>query len=166
MNNVRLRDVSMGDLELYRTLLTDETTMAELGGPLPTEGLEEKLRGIVDDVQAGRVWYSVIEPGPHEEGAGTVCIWSHDWDGRPISEMGWMVLPSHQGRGLASGAVSALLDRARSEDRWGPMHAFPGVTNAASNRICEKAGFRNLGAIDFGYAGRILRCNHWVWDEG
>jgi RimJ/RimL family protein N-acetyltransferase len=155
----------MDDLPLYERLATDPVTMAELGGPLPREGLSDKLRGIVEDVEAGRVWYSVIVPdGRPAVAAGTVCIWSHAWEGEPIDEIGWMVLPSFQGRGLATDAVRALLDRARAESCWDVIHAFPGITNGASNAICRKTGFSLVGERDIEYAGRTLRCNHWRLD--
>lgn len=152
----------MDDLPLYEGLVTDPVTMSELGGPLPREGLSDKLRGIVEDVEAGRVWYSVIVPdGRPAVAAGTVCIWSHDWEGQPLNEIGWMVLPSFQGRGLATAAVRSLLDRARAQERWDLIHAFPGITNGASNAICRKTGFSLIGERDIEYAGRTLRCNHW-----
>ena len=37
--------------------------------------------------------------------AGSVTLWSHDEeDGEPVTEIGWMVLPEFQGRGLATRA--------------------------------------------------------------
>lgn len=165
MAAVGLRDITMADLPLYERLVTDPTTMAELGGPLPREGLEDKLRGIVEDVEAGRAWYSVILPDDDlAVTAGTVCIWSHEQDGEDISEMGWMVLPAFQGRGLATAAVRSTLDRARAERRWGAIHAYPGITNGASNAICRKAGFSLVGERDIDYVGRTLRANHWRLD--
>jgi RimJ/RimL family protein N-acetyltransferase len=166
---MRLRDITMDDLPLYTALLTDPATMAELGGPLPESVLEDKLRGIVADVQAGTVWFSTIVPEGHDAPVGTVCIWDHDEDGQTISEIGWMVLPAFQGRGLASGAVRSILDRARAERRWEVIHAFPGVTNEPSNAICRKSGFEQLEEREIGgraieYMGRTLRCNHWVVD--
>jgi RimJ/RimL family protein N-acetyltransferase len=166
---MQLRDISMDDLALYEALLTDPATMSELGGPLPRQVLADKLQGVVAEVQAGAVWYSAIVPDDHEAPVGTVCIWDHDQDGGTISEIGWMVLPSFQGRGLASGAVRSILDRARAERRWEVIHAFPGVTNGPSNAICRKSGFVQVGEGDIGgreieYMGRTLRCNHWVLD--
>jgi RimJ/RimL family protein N-acetyltransferase len=162
---VELRDVTKEDLPLYRRMMTDPLVMAELGGPLPAEGLRDKWEEIVASVRDGSVWYQAIVPDPgSDETAGTVCVWKHAWRGDQIGEIGWMVVPEWQGRGLASGAVRAVLDRARSEKRWGVIHAFPGVTNDASNAICRKAGFERLEALDFEYAGRVLRCNHWRVD--
>jgi RimJ/RimL family protein N-acetyltransferase len=166
MRAMELRDVTMDDFPLYRRLMTDPGVMAELGGPLPEDRLEPKWREVVDDVAAGRVWYFAIVPDDEKEAAGSVCVWAREWDGEPINEMGWMVLPEHQGRGLASAAVRMVLDRARAERRWGTIHAFPGVTNGASNAICRKNGFEQLGAYDFLYEDRPLRCNHWRVDVG
>ena len=162
---MELRDISMGDLDLYESLLTDPNMMTELGGPLPKEGLAEKLRRIVEEVEAGRTWYLKILPDEDARAAaGTVCIWDHDWNGQIINEIGWMVLPPFQGRGLATGAVRSILRRARSEGRWDVIHAFPATTNAPSNAICRKTGFSKLEETDIEYAGRSLRCNHWRLD--
>jgi RimJ/RimL family protein N-acetyltransferase len=162
---MELRDISMDDLALYESLLTDPDMMTELGGPLPREGLEEKLRGIVDEVQAGKTWYFTIIPDEADAApAGTVCIWDHALEGEPISEIGWMILPRFQGRGLATGAVRSVIRKARSEGWWSVIHAFPATTNAPSNAICRKTGFSNFGERDIEYAGRTLRCNHWRLD--
>jgi RimJ/RimL family protein N-acetyltransferase len=162
---MELRNISMDDLPLYERLLTDPRTMAELGGPLPKEGLSEKLAKIVEEVAAGEVWYFAIVPDENAgTAAGTVCVWEHPWKDESINEIGWMVLPELQGRGLATEAVRATLDRARSGRRWDVIHAFPATTNAASNAICRKTGFTMIDELDFEYSGRILRCNHWQVD--
>ncbi|MGH2663606.1 MAG: GNAT family N-acetyltransferase [Actinomycetota bacterium] len=162
---MKFRDITMDDLPLYEGALTDPSMMSELGGPLPRSGLKEKLQGIVDDVVVGRVWFFTIIPD-QEDGtaAGTVCVWDHKWNGEVINEIGWMVLPRFQGRGLAGDAVRAVLRKARPEGRWDVIHAFPATTNAPSNAICRKTGFTKVEEVDFEYAGRMLRCNHWKID--
>jgi RimJ/RimL family protein N-acetyltransferase len=164
VTGVELREITMDDLPLYERMARDPRMMAELGGPLPPEGLEEKLRGIVESVREGSSWYFTIVP--HDVGApvGTICIWEHDEDGESIDEIGWMVAPEFQGRGLASEALRSILAKARAEGRWSVIHAYPGVTNAPSNALCRKAGFQLLGQSDIEYAGRTLRCNHWRID--
>ena len=75
------------------------------------------------------------------------------------------MLPEHQGKGLATAAIHACLERVRAGGDLRPVHAFPRVDNAASNRICAKAGFRLLGELDFEYPkGHPIRCNDWVID--
>ena len=93
---------------------------------------------------------------------GTIGIWEHELDGTTIHETGWMVLPEFQRRGIAAAALAMLIERVRAEPAFPSMHAFPAVTNAASNALCRKLGFSLLGARDFDFRGSALHCNHWV----
>jgi RimJ/RimL family protein N-acetyltransferase len=81
-----------------------------------------------------------------------------------LSEIGWMVLPEFQGRGLGKHAVRLLLEMAREDGRWGLVHAFPGTTNAPSNGICRSLGFRFAEERDIIFAALVLRANHWIID--
>lgn len=62
-------------------------------------------------------------------------------------EMGWTVLPTWRGRGIATEAVQAL-------SAWALAHAATGVVagidpaNTASRRVAERTGFRRVGAVD------------------
>ena len=162
---VRLRDVELGDVGAYVRMRCDPVMMAELGGPLPREGIEEKVAIDVQSAAADDSWIKMIVPGEAEAVAGSVALWSHDEDGgEPITEIGWMVLPEFQGRGLAKRAVRMVLELARDNGRWGLVHAFPATTNGPSNGICRSLGFRYTGERDTTFAGRVLRTNHWVID--
>ena len=161
-----MRDVRPGDVSTYVRLRCDPVMMAELGGPLPREGIEEKVARDVRLAAADEAWIKMIVPGEAapEVVAGSVVLWSHDDEdgGEPVSEAGWMVLPKFQGRGLAKQAVRMLLELARDDGRWGLVHAFPATTNGPSNGICRSLGFRLADERDVTFAGRVLRSNHWV----
>jgi RimJ/RimL family protein N-acetyltransferase len=162
---MQLRDVELGDVSAYVRMRCDPVMMAELGGPLPREGIEEKVARDVKDAAAGSAWIKMIVPdeATPEVAAGSVALWSHDEDGgKPITEIGWMVLPEFQGRGLAKQAIRFLLELARDDGRWGLVHAFPATTNSPSNGICRSLGFRFAGERDAIFADRVLRSNHWV----
>jgi len=159
---MELRDISIDDLSLYEALLTDPDMMSELGGPLPSDQLPDKLSRIVAEVRDGTVWYDVIVSDGRP--AGTICIWTVEEGDQRFSEIGWMVLPAFQGQGLASGAVHEYVARARTQGRWDVLHAHPGVTNGPSNAICRRTGFELVGERDIEYMGRTLRCNRWVLD--
>jgi RimJ/RimL family protein N-acetyltransferase len=163
---VHLRDVQLQDVGHYVRMRCDPVMMAELGGPSPREGIEAKVRSDVEEVASGRAWISMIVPDEADLGtvAGSVVLWSHDEHGEPISEIGWMVLPEFQGQGLGKGAVRVLLERAREENRWGIVHAFPGVANAPSNGICRTLGFTLIDEQDVDFAGRMFHTNHWLID--
>jgi RimJ/RimL family protein N-acetyltransferase len=161
---VRLRDVELGDVGAYVRMRCDPVMMAELGGPLPREGIEGKVARDVRAAAADDSWIKMIVAGAAPKAvAGTVSLWSHDEDGGgPVSEIGWMVLPEFQGRGLAKQAVRTLLELARDDGRWGLVHAFPATTNGPSNGICRSVGFKFADERDVTFAGRVLRSNHWV----
>jgi RimJ/RimL family protein N-acetyltransferase len=163
---VILRDVAPGDVDAYVRMRCDPVMMAELGGPLPREGIEAKVERDVRSAAAGVSWIKMIIPDAGAPGAvaGAVMLWSQEEDGETNSEIGWMVLPEHQGRGLAKAAARALLAMAREDKRWGLVHAFPGLSNAPSNAICRSLGFRLVGQRDVVFAGRVLPTAHWVID--
>lgn len=159
---MRLRAVQPGDLDVYLRMRCDPVMMTELGGPLPREGIAAKVQRDVDDMASGQSWILMILPDETDAVAGSVVLWSHAEHGEPISEIGWMVLPEFQGRGLGKAAVRDLLERARDEPRWEIVHAFPGVTNAPSNGICRALGFSLVGEQDaLAFGDRPLRVNHW-----
>ena len=162
-----LRDVEPGDVDAYVRMRCDPAMMAELGGPLPRDGIEAKVETDVRKTRADDYWVSMIVPdaAAPEVVAGSVTLWSHeDGEGAGLSEIGWMVLPEFQGRGYAKRAVRAMLERARDDGRWRVVHAFPGVTNAASNALCRSVGFTFAGERNVTFAGRELRTNHWRID--
>jgi RimJ/RimL family protein N-acetyltransferase len=140
---------------------------ADLGGPLPREGIEAKVARDAREAAADTAWIKMIILDEARPGvvAGSVVLWSHD-EHEPVSEIGWMVLPEFQGRGIGTTAVRALLQQARDADRWGLVHAFPATSNGPSNGICRSVGFRLVGEQDVTFAGRVLRTNHWVVDPG
>lgn len=165
---MRLRDVGPADLDAYVRMRCDPVMMAELGGPLPREGIEGKVRRDAGQAAGGTEWIKMIIPDETAPDvvAGSVVLWSHEEGGAQLSEIGWMVLPEFQGRGIGKRAVRMLLELARGDGRWGAVHAFPGVSNAPSNGICRSLGFTLTGAQDITFNGRVLRINHWVIDPG
>jgi RimJ/RimL family protein N-acetyltransferase len=160
---VELRPLTRNDLRFYERIYTDPRMWAELGG-VREQDMAAKLERDVASVEADRHWVLVIVTCD-DTPAGTVSLWDHEWEGETIDEIGWMVLPEHQGRGLAGAAVAEALRRADEATRWRVLHAFPATTKAPSNALCRKHGFALRGPIDYGYEGRILRVNHWVRED-
>ncbi|GAA1875881.1 GNAT family N-acetyltransferase [Actinomadura bangladeshensis] len=161
---LHLRDVRPGDLDAYVRMRCDPVMMAELGGPLPREGMAAKVARDVAEAEADRSWIKMIVPAGDSAVAGTVSLWSHAGDGGTFSEIGWMVLPEWQGRGVAKHAVRTLLEAAGDDGRWGLVHAFPAPTNGPSNGLCRSLGFTFAAEEEVVFAGRTLRANHWFTD--
>jgi RimJ/RimL family protein N-acetyltransferase len=164
--SIRLRDVERSDVDAYVRMRCDPQMMAELGGPLPRDGIEAKVESDIALVASGDAWICMIMVGetPDDRVAGSVVMWAHDDDGDAISEIGWMVLAEFQGRGVGKSAASLLIERARDSGRWGVVHAFPTVSNGASNGICRSLGFTLAGQRHVQFAGRTLFTNHWLLD--
>ena len=164
--SIRLRPYADADRWLTEAIETNPVMMADLGGPLPADEIPGVHQRRLDGMAADRVWYFVVELEPEGPVVGSICLWSDRIPGGFRSEAGWAILYEFQGRGLATEALRLLLARAATDGRWGDIHAFPGVTNGPSNAVCRKGGFTNVGEETVEYAGRQLRCNHWVLETG
>jgi RimJ/RimL family protein N-acetyltransferase len=152
---VRLQRYTDADFWLTEALETDPEVMRELGGPIERARLPEIHRRRIADPW----WFKIVDPAG--AAVGTIGVWEKSHGAERVHETGWMVLPSQQGRGIASAALALLIGRVRDEPRILSIHAFPPVTNTPSNALCRKFGFVLLGTTDFVYAGRTLHCNHW-----
>jgi RimJ/RimL family protein N-acetyltransferase len=79
--------------------------------------------------------------------------------------MGWLILPAYQGRGIATKAAAAVIEQARLEHRHQFMHAFPSVSNPASNAICRKVGFSLIEVCQVEYPpGNFMMVNDWCFE--
>lgn len=135
---------------------------AHLGGPESAEKVRDRHRKYVENAFTGQMFVIVTEDGAR---AGLIGYWEHTEDGDTVWETGWAILPEFQGRGLATAAVHEVAIVATAAGRHSTLHAFPSVTNDASNALCRKAGFTLLGDRDFEYPkGHWMRCNDWCLD--
>ncbi len=164
---MRLRNLERRDLDLYVALYCDPAMWTHLGGPRPREGLEDKIERDVAATAAAEYWVLVVLPDDRAATpAGTVAVWEHDSDGRTVEEIGWMILPAFQGRGVGKAAVAAAIERARATGRWRVLDAFPSVGNGPSNALCRGLEFTMVGEVDHAGPHGVLRCNHWRFDLG
>jgi RimJ/RimL family protein N-acetyltransferase len=163
--SVRLEPWGKGDLTLVRRLMGDPAMTEHLGGPESKEKLVERQGRYerIADTGTGRMFKIVDEASG--EPAGSVGYWGKDWRDQRVYEIGWMVLPEFQGRGIAGAATALAIEAVRSEQKYRYLHAFPSIENAPSNAICRRLGFELLEECDFEYpAGNTMRCNDWRLD--
>ncbi|MFJ9611330.1 GNAT family N-acetyltransferase [Kitasatospora sp. NPDC101176] len=152
------------DLALLRRVNTPEMKR-HVGGPETDEQLLVRHRRYLDFVPSGLGCMYRIVLLPEGEAVGTVGYGTRTWRGETVHEMGWNVLPGHQGRGIAVAAARAAVAAARREGAHRHLHAFPSVDNPASNAVCAKAGFTLLGETDFEFPpGRFMRSHDWRVD--
>jgi len=160
---VELRPYNDEHPGLTEALELDPEVMKELGGPADPADLDRVHRMRVETVARGE-WYFVIVPEPSDPPAGAIGIWESTVSGLALHEVGWMVLPEFQGRGIATEALALLIDRARSDPGYDRIHAFPGATNTPSNALCRRAGFDMTEGMEVKFRDRPLRVNHWELD--
>src|SRR5205807_8416089 len=109
---IQLEPWTEHDLPLLARLNAPEMT-EHLGGPETAQQLEERHKryvvaaasGIVREVDkpyTAYIYKVVVQP----EGVpvGNVVFWDREWNSEQVYEMGWGILPEHQGRGIATAA--------------------------------------------------------------
>ncbi len=150
-----------GDLPLLQKCLGDQAMMEHLGGPESPEKIADRQRRYE---RLGSRQFKIVD-GATGAGVGWVGYWGRAWRGERVYEIGWSVIPTFQGRGIAGSATRLVIEIAKTERNRRFLHAYPSVDNAASNAICRKLGFALSGPCDFEYPkGSIMRCNDWHFD--
>jgi RimJ/RimL family protein N-acetyltransferase len=165
LSEIALLPWSDDDLWAVERFLTDPEMMRHLGGPQSHEQVLDQHERFLDAGRSGTgEMFKIVLP-PASDAIGNIGYWDKTWRDELIYETGWMILPEYQGRGYASEALAMLVARLRREHADRSLHAFPAMTNGASNALCRKLGFTNLGEHEFEYpAGHPLQCNDWRLD--
>ncbi len=158
---MRLVPITAEDEDLAVRVECDPELMRHIGGPRPESHVRAAHKRRLDLAEKGEARMYKIVDDAFEEVLGTIGIWRIDRKNPNTYEMGWFVLPEHQGKGVATSAACLLLSEARSDPQISHVHAYPAVTNAASNALARKLGMENHGPFDNeGFAG-VLQCNDW-----
>lgn len=115
----------------------------------PCETLEDCRRVLASmaSVNHRRGWrwtlVQAVEAGAREAIVGTVGF--HDWDRqRREAKLSYELVPAARGQGLASEAVRAALAYGFDEMRLGRVLAEIHPDNAASRRLADRLGFRQV----------------------
>ena len=160
---VTLEPWGRGDLPLLERLMGDPRVTEHLGGPESPDQLRER-QGRYERLEGGDRMFKIVDTASGT-GVGSVGFWAKVWRDEQVYEVGWMVVPEFQGRGIAVAATGQAIALAKRDDMYRFMHAFPNVENAASNAICGKLGFELLEALEFEYPkGHLMTCNDWRLD--
>lgn len=154
-----------GDLPLLKKLLGDPVMTEHLGGPESDEQLIKRQARNERLTEEGKSRMFKIVHEATGEAVGSVSYWDSIHHGEEIYEIGWLVLPAFQRRGIASAAVAQALAVARSDGKYRFVHAFPSVDNLPSNAVCRKLGFTFIKECEFEYPkGSFMQCNDWRLD--
>jgi RimJ/RimL family protein N-acetyltransferase len=157
---VTLEPWGSADLPLLERLMGDPGMTEHLGGPEDADKLRARQRRY-EQLEGANRMFKIVDAATGA-GAGSVGFWSKEWRDAQIYEIGWMVVPEFQGRGVAVAATGQAIELARRAGAHRFMHAFPNVDNAPSNAICRKLGFALLGPCEFEFPkGHFMTCNDW-----
>ena len=152
-----------GDLPLLERLMGDPRMTGHLGGPESPAKLRER-QARYERLEGGDRMFKIVDAASGA-GVGSVGFWTKEWRDELVYEVGWMVVPECQGRGVAVAATAQAVELAEADGRHRFMHAFPNVDNAPSNAICRKLGFALLEACEFEFPpGHLMTCNDWRLD--
>ncbi|HYE61142.1 MAG TPA: GNAT family N-acetyltransferase [Phycisphaerales bacterium] len=141
---VRLRPVGPGDLDALYAMQADAESNAMAGTkPRPRDVffavwdkhfVNPLINGQVIEVQRAP---ARAEPPAYEIAGSIACFQPPDGS----NHVGYWIAREHWGRGFASRALPLFL---KQEPRR-PLHATTAASNAASQRILERCGFRRVG---------------------
>jgi len=151
------------DMPLLERLMGDPQMTDHIGGPEGPEKLRER-QGRYERLTGGDRMLKIVDVASGS-GVGSVGFWAKEWRREQVYEVGWMIVPQFQGRGIAVAATAQAIELARRDDKPRFMHAFPNVDNAPSNAVCRKLGFELLEACPFEFPkGHFMTCNDWQLD--
>lgn len=162
MTVVTLQPWGPQHLHLLVEANTPEMTQ-HLGGPESEQALLRRHeRYLASGADGGARMFAIGADGEH---AGGIGFWPIEHDGEAAFETGWNVLPRWQGHGIAGEALRALIALAAQHAAGrGRLFAYPSAGNVASNALCRRAGFADVGAREFPFRGTVLHTRVWALD--
>ena len=140
---VLLRPFRISDLSLVREASTDPYIPTITS--VPSEYTDDEGRAFITrqhDRAAGGHGFSFVVAAADdpERGLGTVGLWLREIDSGRAS-IGYWLVPSARGRGLAAAALETVVAFAFEELAIPRLHLFIEPWNTASARTAERAGF-------------------------
>ncbi|MGL4256569.1 MAG: GNAT family N-acetyltransferase [Microbacterium sp.] len=133
---VRLEPWGTEDIRMLRRANTPELTRY-LGGPEAEDALAERHAEYLAGGDAAQMFRIVVDGAD----AGYAGWWEQEHDGAPASEVGCVVEPEWQGRGIAAAAVAEVVRRALAAGGGRPVVGYADVRNEASHALCRRVGF-------------------------
>lgn len=138
-----LRKLKHSDYEALIFLRSDEAVNKFVHRPR-TETQEQAIKfinTINENIDLDRSYYWVISLLDYDVMIGSICLWNISED-RKIAEVGYDLHPDHQGKGIMSEALKAVLDFGFNTLRLDQIEACTHRDNEASRRLLQRGGFR------------------------
>jgi len=152
------------DLEFLHSLYLDPRMMAHLGGPLSESVVQERLQKWMGHWRKFAFGVGLLRWKDTRQKIGVSGLLHSEIEGEKVLEMGWMIAPDFQKRGLAFEAAQGYFDFARHRLHPKTIIALPDEKNLASNRICEKLKFTRGKVFAYPFLDRTLDSVLWRFD--
>ncbi len=134
------------DLAVLERANTPEMTRF-LGGPETEAGIAERHADYLASWDSGEMrMFRVDVDGV---AAGYAGWWEEEHEGMPVYEIGCVIEPRWQGRGIASIALGEVVRQAATTGDRHLIVGYANVENVASNALCERVGFSLVGTGAF-----------------
>lgn len=148
---LRLRRWRAEDAEPFARLNADPEVMRHFPGPLDRERSDALLRRISGDLdrRGWGLWALEERSSGLMLGFTGLSLVSFEAPFTPAVEIGWRLLPSHWGRGLATEAAGAALAFGFGELGLDEIVAFTAVGNVRSRAVMRRLGMARDSAEDF-----------------
>lgn len=158
-----VRETTVEDVEDFYRIYAD-ASVTKYMEPLYEDAERERAyaRDYIDQVYAFYQFgmWTVTEKATGEViGRAGICY----RDGCELPELGFVIAPDRQGRGIATEVCGAILRYGYEEHGFGRILAFVRPGNAASCRVCDKLGMKRMETIVL--QGQEYMVYLWLGDE-
>lgn len=140
-----LREVSLNDVDDLYLLRSNPEINRYIQRPETnsTEDARNFIYLVKSETQTGRSVYWVINLKNSERVIGSICLWDVDPDCKK-AEIGYELVPDHQGKGLMSEALERVLSFGFEELGLVKIEAYTHRNNHSSQELLKKKGFEHL----------------------
>lgn len=158
-NRLLLRQPTHEDIDALFRLRTNEVVMQYIGRPKPQN--REDVATYIDRIRKdfeqslGITW--IISAKETGLAIGTMGLWRMDKENHR-AEIGYLLDPEYQGRGIAAEAMHAVLNYGFNALKFHAVEANVDPLNEASKRLLLKTGFVQEGYFreSYFFEGRFL----------
>jgi RimJ/RimL family protein N-acetyltransferase len=159
-----LKALSESDFDLFYTTYSDPEMMRFLGGPMKVEIAKIRMQKWAKHWTEYGFGPGVLHLKKTGEQVGLSALFHTEIENEKVLEIGWLILPAFQNQGLAVESSQGYVDYARKHLEPKAITAFPNAANKASNRICERLGFKRIKSFAYPYGEGFLDSNYWRLD--
>jgi RimJ/RimL family protein N-acetyltransferase len=145
---LRLRPMRDADVPALSLVLSDPDQMAHYPAPFDRAGVEAWVRRTHERYARDGFALWTVELLDTGTVIGDCGPTMQTLGGAPVIEIGWHIVPAHQGRGYATEAAAASLAWVFANTDAERVVSFMTATNLASRRVAEKLHARFLGPME------------------